>query len=69
MNKKEREFCKKVMLGLNKEFRMIFNERMDHIRGNDKIINKEILKDIESYRGNMCIVKMDMIYILNYKII
>ncbi len=52
MNKKEREFCKKVMLSLNKEFRVIFNERMDLIRGDDKIIDKEILKDIESYRGN-----------------
>ena len=53
MNSKEiNNLSKKFTKNIRSEFRSIFKERMNLIRGTEKNINQSKLREIESYRGN-----------------
>jgi hypothetical protein len=53
MNSKEiNSLSENFNKNIRSEFRLIFNERMNLIRGTEKNINQSKLREIESYRGN-----------------
>lgn len=53
MNSKEiNSLSKNFNKNIRSEFRLIFKERMNLIRGTEKNINQSKLREIESYRGN-----------------